>query len=133
MRARRGRHPMDDTATDLRELDGLFETVAGYFTVLGEPMRLKILHVLCVHEHSVGEIVAALDASQANVSRHLNLMHHAGVLSRRKQGNQVYYAVKDDKVVPLCRAVLGHLASAPAAGARRPLVRRFMKRQRPRA
>ncbi|MCA3215961.1 MAG: ArsR family transcriptional regulator, partial [Burkholderiales bacterium] len=39
------------------ELNRLFEKVAGYFTLLGEPTRLKILNALCEAERSVGEIV----------------------------------------------------------------------------
>jgi len=90
-------------------------------------MRLKILHVLCNTERSVGEIVEALGATQANVSRHLNLMHRAGVLSRRKDGNLVYYTVCDDEAVQPCRTVSVNMASAaPEPAVRRASARRFM-------
>lgn len=123
----RGDPTMNDAAGELGELEGLFEKVSGYFALLSEPMRLKILHVLCNTERSVGEIVEALGATQANVSRHLNLMHRAGVLSRRKEGNLVYYTVCDVEAVQLCRTVSVNMASAaPEPAVKRASARRFM-------
>ena len=117
---------MNDNAAELQELEGLFEKVSGYFSLLSEPMRLKILHVLCNTERSVGDIVQTLGATQANVSRHLNLMHRAGVPARRKDGNLVYYSVCDAEAVQLCRTVSISMASAPEPVVRRANVRRFM-------
>jgi DNA-binding transcriptional ArsR family regulator len=117
---------MNDTGAELDELEGLFEKVSGYFALLSEPMRLKILHVLCNTERSVGDIVETLGATQANVSRHLNLMHRAGVLARRKDGNLVYYSVCDAEAVQLCRTVSINMASAPEPPVKRTNVRRFM-------
>lgn len=42
------------------ELDGVFEAVASYFSVMSEPMRLRILHAICRDEKSVNEIVEEL-------------------------------------------------------------------------
>jgi DNA-binding transcriptional ArsR family regulator len=117
---------MNDNAAELQELEGLFEKVSGYFSLLSEPMRLKILHVLCNTERSVGDIVQTLGATQANVSRHLNLMHRAGVLARRKDGNLVYYSVCDAEAVQLCRTVSINMASAPEPAVKRTNLRRFM-------
>jgi hypothetical protein len=38
------------------------------------------------------------------VSRHLALMHQAGVVSRRRAGNSVYYQVCDPEFVDICRS-----------------------------
>ncbi len=59
----------------------MFDSVARYFSLLAEPTRLKILHTICHDERSVSSIVAATGATQTNVSRHLSLMHQAGVVS----------------------------------------------------
>ncbi len=77
------------------ELDDVFDSVARYFSLLAEPTRLKILHTICHDERSVSSIVAATGATQTNVSRHLSLMHQAGVVSRRRDGSTVYYKVLD--------------------------------------
>ena len=93
------------------ELDPVFATVAGYFGVLSEPTRLKIIHALCQGaEKTVNEIVAETGATQTNVSRHLSLMHRHGVVARRKVGTQVWYSVADQTMVELCRSVCTRIA-----------------------
>jgi DNA-binding transcriptional ArsR family regulator len=96
-------------ATD--ELDHVFAVVARYFGVLSEPTRLKILHAICQDERSVSAIVEETGATQTNVSRHLGLMLHAGVVSRRRDGNAVYYRVANPEFVEICRSVCVQIAS----------------------
>ena len=98
------------------ELDQVFDAVARYFSLLSERTRLKILHSICNAEQSVGAIVAATGATQTNVSRHLALMHQAGVVSRRRDGNAVYYKVTDPEFVEICRAVCVRIAGRIEAG-----------------
>ena len=100
-----------DAAADGNELDRVFAVVARYFGLLSEPTRLKILHAICQAERSVTAIVAATGATQTNVSRHLALMHQAGVVSRRRDGNSVYYRVADPEFVEICRSVCVQIAS----------------------
>ena len=83
----------------------VFESVARYFGVLGEPTRLRILHAICQEEKCVNDIIKATGMAQANVSRHLGLMYQAGMLSRRREGTQVFYRVADRLFVELCRSV----------------------------
>lgn len=93
------------------ELEQLFERVSGYFALLSEPTRLKILNAMCEGERSVSEIVERSGASQTNVSRNLNLMYDRGVLKRRREGALTYYAIADETVVSLCRTVCVQVAS----------------------
>jgi DNA-binding transcriptional ArsR family regulator len=83
--------------------------IARHFRLLGEPMRLKILQVVCKNPRTVSEIVTATDATQANVSKHLALLAAAGILQREKDGQCVYYGVKDQLVVRLCELVHARL------------------------
>jgi DNA-binding transcriptional ArsR family regulator len=92
------------------ELDGVFAAVARYFSLLSEPTRLAILHVICQDERSVSAIVAATSATQSNVSRHLSLLHQAGVVGRRRSGNTVHYRVTDPEFVAICRSVCVQIA-----------------------
>ena len=89
----------------------MFAAVARYFGLLSEPTRIKIPHAICQAERSVGEIVTATAATQTNVSRHLALLHQAGVVSRRRDGNIVYYQVADPVFADLCRTVCVQIAS----------------------
>ena len=81
------------------------EQIAALFKVLGEPMRLRILEAVCREPRSVNEIVEATGSTQANVSKHLALLAAAGILSREKSGQQVFYEMKDPFTVKLCEMV----------------------------
>jgi DNA-binding transcriptional ArsR family regulator len=98
-------------ANDTDELDVVFALVAQHFSLLAEPTRLKILHAICADERSVSDIVAATGATQTNVSRHLGLMHRAGVVTRRREGSVVYYRVDSPEFVEICRNVCVQIAS----------------------
>lgn len=87
------------------------QQVAEYFSVLGEPMRLKILNLLRDGEKCVQDLVEATDTSQANVSKHLKVMLQAGILTRRSEGTLAYYKVADDLIFELCNLVCDRLAS----------------------
>jgi DNA-binding transcriptional ArsR family regulator len=94
-----------DTTPAMDDMQEVFESVARYFSVLGEPTRLRILHALCQEEQCVNEIIKATGLAQANVSRHLGLMYKAGMLSRRREATQIIYKVADPLYVELCRTV----------------------------
>jgi DNA-binding transcriptional ArsR family regulator len=85
----------------------LIELVARRFRVLGEPMRIKLLDRLRESDATVGELQAALGASQQNVSKHLAILHDAGMVARTKQGNHTRYAISDPSVFELCDQVCG--------------------------
>ena len=93
------------------ELERLFEVVSGYFGLLSEPTRLKILNAICEGELSVTEIVERVESTQTNVSRHLNLMYGKGVLKRRREGSSTFYSIADRNVVTLCRTACIQMAS----------------------
>lgn len=116
------------------DLSHVFERVSQYFSLLAEPMRLRILHSICDQEKTVGEIVELTGATQTNISRHLSTMYRAGVLSRRKDGNFIYYGVADAALTGICRSVCVHIAGKTGdEGAHAPelmkLARRLEKAQ----
>ena len=85
----------------------LIELVAQRFRVLGEPMRIKLLDRLREGAATVTELQEALCASQQNVSKHLGILHAAGMVSRTKEGNSTRYAISDPNVFELCDQVCG--------------------------
>ena len=109
----------------MSEMDPVFDAVAAYFSVLSEPMRLRIMHAVCNGERTVSQIVEATGATQTNVSRHLSLMHREQVLNRRKDGTQVYYKVADEAMLELCRSVCTRIAGA--MDERKPLKKQLLK------
>ncbi len=84
--------------------------VAERFRVLGDPLRLHLLHLLGDQEMSVGALVQASGASQANVSKHLQILLRAGFVRRRKDGLLAYYRVSDASIFQLCDLVCGRLS-----------------------
>jgi ArsR family transcriptional regulator len=92
--------PLNDTSLEL---------VARRFAVLAEPMRLRLIQALFGGERNVGELVVATGGTQANVSRHLQVLTGAHLLARRKDGLQVYYRISDPTLPKLCELVCGGL------------------------
>ncbi len=83
----------------------MLELVARRFRTLGEPYRLRILQELELGERSVGEMVAALEGNQPNVSKHLQILFNAGLIGRRREGTSILYAISDPMVFKLCAVV----------------------------
>jgi ArsR family transcriptional regulator len=104
--------PLLDTATDDDDesAERVFVSAAELFGVLATPLRLRILNAICNQEKSVGDIMVAVDSTQPNVSQHLKVLYQAGIVAKRRVGNQVYYRVQSEKAVQLCRTVCTQIA-----------------------
>ena len=93
--------------------------IAERFKALAEPARLQLLRCLQEQEMSVNELVEATGLGQANVSKHLQLLHTHGFVSRRKEGLYVYYTLADKSVFKLCEIMCGRLEAHVEAQRRR--------------
>ena len=98
--------------------DPLLDLIAARFRLLGEPLRLRILAALSTGERSVGELVTLTGAGQANVSKHLAALSQGGLVSRRKVGTSIYYAIADPTAFTLCDVVCAGVQEHIAARAR---------------
>jgi len=83
--------------------------VADRFKVLAEPARLSVLNELRFGARNVGELTEATGLSQANLSKHLQLLHAHGFVSRRREGLFTIYALADPSVFQLCDMMCGQL------------------------
>jgi DNA-binding transcriptional ArsR family regulator len=92
-------------ATTFQPSDRMIALIARRFQLLGEPFRLRLLQALEQGERTVGELANHLDGNQPNVSKHLQLLHQAGMVSRRRDGNSIYYAIADPMIMRLCDLV----------------------------
>jgi DNA-binding transcriptional ArsR family regulator len=86
-----------------------YEMLADHFRVLSEPARLRIVYTLRRRELTVGEVVTRTGFGQANVSKHLQVLHALGFVKRRKNGLHVHYALADRQVLKLCDLMSGRL------------------------
>lgn len=82
----------------------IIEHVSKIFKALSEPIRIRILQELA-EEKSVSELCADINTSQPNLSKHLKILFELKLLSRRQEGNMVYYSITDPMVDKLCDLV----------------------------
>ena len=68
------------------------------FHALGNPTRLAILEILRDGELPVGAILSRLGLDQANISQHLATLRSRRLVANRKEGNQVFYSVRDPQL-----------------------------------
>lgn len=86
--------------------DDALVLIAEKLSAMGEPLRLKLLNLLCCEgELNVTELVFKSGGQQANISRHLAKLHSAGLVKRRKKGIQVYYSLADDSLPAICECL----------------------------
>lgn len=93
----------------------LMERVAGRFKALAEPARLALLDAMRSGERTVSELVETTGLGQANVSKHLQVLHAHGFVARRKEGLFSWYRLADRDVLRLCDLVCGRLEKDVAA------------------
>ncbi|MEM1166893.1 MAG: metalloregulator ArsR/SmtB family transcription factor [Planctomycetota bacterium] len=74
-------------------------------SALSEPVRLRIVRVLELHELSVGEVASVVQLPQSTVSRHLKLLANAGWVSKRPIGTATFYALVVDELADDARAL----------------------------
>jgi len=87
----------------------LAEMIAARLRVIGDANRIRLLDLLRDGELSVSQLTERLGSSQQNVSKHLGILHRAGIVARRKEGTTVLYSVADQGVYELCEQVCGGL------------------------
>jgi DNA-binding transcriptional ArsR family regulator len=87
----------------------MIELVAERFRALAEPARLHLMNAMRGGEQTVGELVEVTGLGTANVSKHLQLLHAAGFVTRRKDGLHVYYGLAGEDVFQLCDIMCGRL------------------------
>jgi DNA-binding transcriptional ArsR family regulator len=87
----------------------LLAVIARRFRTLADPARLLVLHTLEAGERSVSELRADTGLAQGTVSKHLQVLHQHGFVSRRRDGQFVYYRLADDAVLQLCELMCDRL------------------------
>lgn len=67
-------------------------TAADCFKALGDPVRVRLFHLLSLHEEvCVCRLTEAMELPQSTVSRHLAVLRHAGLVNTRRDGKWIHY------------------------------------------
>lgn len=74
---------------------------AEFFKALAHPLRIRILDELRKGELSVNDLGSRLDVEQSNLSQQLAVLRNRNILHARKDGQNVYYAVRDPQLFDL--------------------------------
>src|SRR4051795_3706130 len=77
------------------------EIKAELFKAHGHPARIRVLELLAEGERSVSEIQPIVGIESSHLSQQLGVLRRAGLVSTRKEGSSVIYALKDPLVAEL--------------------------------
>ncbi|MCW4386759.1 metalloregulator ArsR/SmtB family transcription factor [Salinibacterium sp. SYSU T00001] len=74
---------------------------AELFKAMGHPARIRVLETLSEGERTVGEIASLVDLEMSTLSQQLAVLRRAGVVTTRRQGNSIHYALRDERMSQL--------------------------------
>lgn len=80
----------------------IFELQAEVVKTIASAKRIEIIDALKSGEKTVSDLVASLGLPKANISQHLAVMRHKGILKSRREGVNVYYSIANAKVIQAC-------------------------------
>ena len=85
--------------------DALFDAFAEMAKALASGRRAEIVDVLAQGERSVEELASEISQSVANTSHHLRALARAGLVTTRRDGNRIFYALASERVAELWSAL----------------------------
>ena len=89
----------------------LHQLKAEFFRTLGHPVRIRVLELLSRREHSVAEMLPQVNVEPSNLSQQLAVLRRAGLVTARREGSTVYYALTSPQVAELLAVARGILTS----------------------
>lgn len=99
-----------DQVTETLPPQQVLEELGGFFKVLTDPTRLKILYALGTGELCVFDLSVSTGASVSSVSHHLANLKQARVVKSRRDGRVIYYSLDDDHVNSILTFAKEHLS-----------------------
>lgn len=90
---------------DRHAKDALFDAFAEMAKALASGRRAEIVDVLAQGERSVEELATEISQSVANTSHHLRALARAGLVTTRRDGNRIFYALASERVAELWSAL----------------------------
>ncbi|WGV98158.1 metalloregulator ArsR/SmtB family transcription factor [Vibrio sp. YMD68] len=104
---------MKNQVLDIKEMQSQAEDAANLLRVMAHPERLMVLCYLTEGEVGVAELMQHSNLSQSAFSQHLSVLRKCGLITSRKESQQVFYSLADPRAQALinslhsvfCRAV----------------------------
>ena len=76
---------------------------ASIYKILANSKRLEVLNILKKGETGVDELLKITKLSKANLSQHLALLRHTGLVKTRRDGLNIFYRIVDPRIVEPCK------------------------------
>ena len=95
----------------------LYRMKAEFFKTLGHPARIRVLELLSTREHTVAEMLPEVGIEPANLSQQLSILRRAGLVTGRREGLAVSYALTSPQVAELlavARSILTRVVAGQA-------------------
>ena len=96
--------------------DALRRFKADFFQALSNPTRIAIVELLRDGELSAGALIERLGVEQANASQHLTVLRSKHIVVNRKAGNQVFYSVRDPRILEVLHVMKQYFYAQLAEG-----------------
>ena len=94
----------EDRTRDVALSRPLSEIKAELFRALAHPARVRALDLLAEGERSVGDMAPLVGIELSHLSQQLGVLRRAGLVTTRKEGSNVFYALRDPATVELLAA-----------------------------
>ncbi|MFD3482729.1 ArsR/SmtB family transcription factor [Streptomyces sp. NPDC058665] len=82
----------------------LYQAKAEFFRMLGHPVRIQVLELLQDGPAPVRELLAAVEVEPSSLSQQLAVLRRSGIVTSRREGSTVVYALAGGDVAELMRA-----------------------------
>jgi DNA-binding transcriptional ArsR family regulator len=79
---------------------------ADFFKILSNPVRIQILDTLRQGEQNVNYIAQWLEIDASSISQQLGVLRRLNLVTSRKQGNYVFYSIRDPAIFKVLDAAL---------------------------
>ena len=89
--------------------DGIIQKTASLFHALGDPARLRLMELLYDGEHCVSELSQETNDSMSLISQRLKILFHANLITKKRSGKHIYYALADEHVITLLENAFKHI------------------------
>ncbi len=90
---------------DIEAEEEVYRIQADFCKGLAHPKRLLIIGTLRGGEKSVNELAEATGIPQTNLSQHLTILRQLGIVSKRRDGLNIYYSITDERIIQACELV----------------------------
>lgn len=83
--------------------------LADFYKIMGDATRLKIMTALEKSELCVSDLALVLQMTRSAISHQLKALKNAKLVTSRKEGKTVYYALDDEHIHSIINMALTHI------------------------